>query len=116
MGRITIFSGVERRRRWGDDEKLAMVEASLVPGGSVARIARERDVAPSLIYKWRRRLCGAAGVGPRGFAAVMISPGAPAMSDADTPVLVIEIGGATMRVANNTSPALLVTALRALSR
>ena len=116
MGRITVFSGVERRRRWGDDEKLAIVEASLVPGGSVARIARERDVAPSLIYKWRRRLCGAAGVGPRGFAALMISPGAPAMSDADTPVLVIEIGGATMRVANNTSPALLVTALRALSR
>jgi len=31
-------------------------------------------------------------------------------------VMVIEIGGATMRVANNTSPALLVTALRALSR
>jgi len=116
MGRITVFSGVERRRRWGDDEKLAMVEASLVSGGSVARIARERDVAPSLIYKWRRRLCGAAGVGPRGFAALMISPGAPAMSDADTPVMVIEIGGATMRVANNTSPALLVTALRALSR
>jgi transposase len=40
MGRITVFSGVERRRRWGDDEKLAMVEASLAPGGSVARIAR----------------------------------------------------------------------------
>jgi transposase len=116
MGRITVFSGVERRRRWGDDEKLAMVEASLAPGGSVARIARERDVAPSLIYKWRRRLYGAARAEPKGFAALMVSPGAPAMSDADTPVMVIEIGGATMRVANNTSPALLVSALRALSR
>ena len=116
MGRITVFSGVERRRRWGDDEKLAMVEASLVPGGSVARIARERDVAPSLIYKWRRRLCGAAGVAHRGFATVMISPGAPATFDADPLVMVIEIGGATMRVANNMSPAFLVTALRALSR
>ena len=116
MGRITVFSGVERRRRWGDDEKLAMVEASLAPGGSVARIARERDVAPSLIYKWRRRLYGAARAEPKGFAALMVSLGAPAMSDADTPVMVIEIGGATMRVANNTSPALLVSALRALSR
>ena len=116
MGRITVFSGVERRRRWGDDEKLAMVEASLAPGGSVARIARDRDVAPSLIYKWRRRLYGAARAEPKGFAALMVSLGAPAMSDADTPVMVIEIGGATMRVANNTSPALLVTALRALSR
>ncbi len=116
MGRITVFSGVERRRRWDDDEKLAMVEASLVPGGSVARIARERDVAPSLIYKWRRRLYADARAEPKGFAAVMISPGAPAMSAADTPVMVIEIGAATMRVANNTSPALLVTALRALSR
>jgi len=116
MGQITVFSGVERRRRWDDDEMLAMVEASLAPGGSVARIARERDVAPSLIYKWRRRLCGAAGMEPRGFAAVMISPEAPAKSEADPLVMVIEIGGATMRVANNTSPALLVTALRALSR
>ena len=53
---------------------------------------------------------------PRGFAAVMISPEAPAKSEADPLVMVIEIGGATMRVANNTSPALLVTALRALSR
>jgi transposase len=51
MGQITVFSGVERRRRWDEDEKLAMVEASLAPGGSVARIARERDVAPSLICK-----------------------------------------------------------------
>ena len=74
MGRITGL-GVERRRRWGDDEKLAMVEASLVPGGSVARIARERDVAPLLIYRWRRRLYGAARAEPKGFAAVMISPG-----------------------------------------
>jgi transposase len=115
MGRITVLD-VERRRRWGDDEKLAMVEASLVPGGSVARLARERDLASSLLYKWRHRLYGAARAEPKGFAAVTISPGAPAMSDADTPVLVIEIGGATMRVANNTSPALLVTALRALSR
>ena len=100
MGRITVFSGVERRRRWGDDEKLALVEASLVPGGSVARIAPERDVAPSLIYKWRRRLCGAAGVAHRGFAAVMISPGAPAMSDADPLVMVIETGNDSWRFKN----------------
>ena len=46
----------------------------------------------------------------------MISPEAPAKPEADPLVMVIEIGGATMRVANNTSPALLVTALRALSR
>ena len=50
MSRITVFSGVERRRRWGDDEKLAMVEASLVPGGSVARIARERIVSRDVVY------------------------------------------------------------------
>ena len=87
MGRITVFSGVERRRRWDDDEKLAMVEASLAPGASVARIARERDVAPSLIR-----------------------------SDADPLAMVIEIGDATVRVANSISPALLMTALRALSR
>ena len=41
MGRITVFSGGERRRRWGDDEKLAMVEASLAPG--MSRSARQRS-------------------------------------------------------------------------
>ena len=48
MGRITVFSGVERRRRWDDDEKLAMVEASLVPGGGLMMGGALRMLKPAL--------------------------------------------------------------------
>jgi len=49
MTQITILSGVERRRRWSDERKLALVEAAIVPGASVAAIARDADISPSSI-------------------------------------------------------------------
>ena len=47
MTQITVLSGVERRRHWSDERKLALVEAAIVPGASVAAIARNADVSPS---------------------------------------------------------------------
>ncbi|RZK31481.1 MAG: IS66 family insertion sequence hypothetical protein, partial [Hymenobacter sp.] len=34
-----------------------LVEAAIVPGASVAAIARAADISPSSIYRWRRKLC-----------------------------------------------------------
>jgi transposase len=51
MIQITILSGVERRRHWSDERKLALVEAAIVPDASVAAIARDADVSPSSIYR-----------------------------------------------------------------
>ncbi len=48
MTQITILSGVERRRRWSDERKLALVEAAIVPGASVAAIARDADISQSI--------------------------------------------------------------------
>ena len=114
MAQFTVISGVERRRRWSDDQKRALVEAAIAPGASVAAIARDADVASSSIYRWRRELCGKAVV-PRGFAAVTVhsdpnSIGPRSASD----MLVIEIRGATIRVPNGTSASLLAAALREL--
>lgn len=113
MAQITVISGVERRRRWSDGQKLALVEAAIAPGASVAAIARDADVTPSSIYRWRRELCGEP-VRPRGFAAVAVhsDPNGIAHSAAD--MLVIEIRGATIRVPNSTSASLLVATLREL--
>ena len=47
MAQFTVISGVERRRRWSDDQKRALVEAAIAPGASVAAIARDADVASS---------------------------------------------------------------------
>lgn len=113
MTQITLLSGVERRRHWSDERKLALVEAAIVPGASVAAIARDADVSPSSIYRWRRTLCRKLSQ-PSGFTAVAVcADPAGAIHDASD-VLVIEIRGATIRAAGGVSASLLVAALREL--
>jgi transposase len=68
MTQITVLSGVGRRRHWSDERKLALVEAAIMPGASVAAIARAADISPSSIYRWRRKLCSKLAQ-PTGFAA-----------------------------------------------
>lgn len=114
MAQITVISGVERRRQWSDDQKRALVEASIAPGASVSAIARDADVASSSIYRWRRELCGKAMVA-RGFSEVTVHSDPNGFDHGGAPdMLVIEIRGATIRVSNSTSVHLLAAALREL--
>ena len=48
--------GVERRRRWTDEEKLAVVSEVGVDGATVSDVARGHDVTRQHIYQWRREL------------------------------------------------------------
>lgn len=48
--------GVERRRRWSDDEKLAIVVAAGELGATVTQVAQRHEVTRSQIYGWRRDL------------------------------------------------------------
>jgi transposase len=52
--RVEVLSGVERRRRWSDDEKARIIEETLVPGARVAEVARRHGVSASLVFGWRR--------------------------------------------------------------
>lgn len=114
MAQVTVISGVERRRYWSDDQKLAIVEAAIAPGASVAAVARAADVAQSSIYRWRRQLCGEP-VRPNGFAEVAVHADPSGRDQGGAPeMLVIEIRGATIRVPNGTSAGLLAAALREL--
>lgn len=54
--RHEIFSGTERRRRWSDDEKLAILAEVARNGWSVADVARRHDLTRQHIYQWRREL------------------------------------------------------------
>ena len=47
--------GVERRRRWSNDEKARIVEEMLAPGAKVTDVARRNDVAASVLFTWRRK-------------------------------------------------------------
>ena|ERR1043166_3995237 len=47
--------GTQRGRRlYGLDQKVRMVEQTLVPGTSVSRVAREHDVNANQLFTWRR--------------------------------------------------------------
>jgi len=115
MGQVTVYSGVERRRQWSDEQKRALIEAAFLPGAIVAEVARAADVRPSQIYRWRRDLCGAGSAGS-GFASVVVGAEPRDGAAPPPPAMLVEIGGSVVRIAAD-APAKLVTAvLRSLAR
>ena len=56
MTRVELISGVDRRRRWTPEEKQAHVVQAFMPGVNVRAYARQEDIAPSALYKWREAL------------------------------------------------------------
>jgi len=52
--RIEVITSVQRRRRWSIAEKIRMVQECEQPGMSVSYVARKYDIAPNLLFRWRR--------------------------------------------------------------
>jgi transposase len=73
--RIDIRVGVERRRRWGREDKLRIVRESLAPNAVVTEVARRHEISTGLLYTWRKQaLAGLLG----GFMPVRIVANAEA--------------------------------------
>jgi len=67
--RIDVRVGVERRRRWGREDKLRIVQESLAPNVVVTEVARRHEISTGLLYTWRKQaLAGLLG----GFMPVRI--------------------------------------------
>jgi transposase len=49
----TIDAGVVKRQRRSAEEKRRIVEATMVPGASIARVAREHGVNANQVFQWR---------------------------------------------------------------
>ena len=54
MGDSLAVNGVVRRRR-SLEEKLKILEQTMEPGASVARIAQQHGINANLIFNWRRQ-------------------------------------------------------------
>jgi transposase len=54
--RVEVFSGVQRRRRYSLEQKLAAVAEASQPGMSISFVARRHGISPSLLFGWRRRM------------------------------------------------------------
>jgi transposase len=113
MARVEVLAGPERRRRWSVEQKQAIVAAAFEAGAVARDVARQADVTPSLIYRWRRDLRAAAN----GFAQVLVAPAGDSVAVPPVPAIEIEFAGtARMRIPASVSPALAVAVVAALAR
>jgi transposase len=130
--RVEVITGVERRRDWTDEEKLAIIAESCRDGVVISDVARRHGMRPQQLFTWRnefrrreaaRRQCGGAPAGGRGagtpaFAPVMIAherqTAAAPVSSKDAALIEIAIGGATVRVSGGVDAKALAAVLRAV--
>lgn len=56
VGRLEVIEGPTGRRRWSEAEKARIAAESLMPGSSVADVARRHGVTRWQVYDWRKRL------------------------------------------------------------
>jgi transposase len=100
--RIEVITGVERRRRWSEQDKARIVAESLKPGVIVAEVARRYGMHRNQLYGWR----SAFGVQPaktgqtckaQGFVPVTVVPETPEGSVSGA-VIEIVIGSVSVRL------------------
>ena len=118
MGRMTLITGDERRRRWSDADRARILSEIEAPGAVVAEVARREDICTSLVYKWRREARKSANASATGFAPVVIeaSPVASASQPSVRPfdVIVVEVNDARVRIGAGAPSALIAATLKAL--
>lgn len=126
MARVEVLSSPERRRRWSDEQKRAIVAAAFAPGAVVSEVARQADICSSLLYRWRREFAAArfgfsevivasagdGGSGPGGDTG----PAQGAVADTLSAIEVVVDGRARVRIPASVSPELAAAVMTALVR
>jgi transposase len=119
MARVEVITGPERRRRWSEGQKRAIVAASLAPGAVVSELARRADVGAGQIYRWRKEFSAVAD----GFASVLIAPPDTAADAAvggavcGEPAIEVEFAGKVrVRIPSSVPAELAAAIVKALAR
>lgn len=87
---------VERRRRWSDEEKLAILREPTQPGAIVAVVARRYGIGTGQLYTWRKQLLRGAMA---GFVPVEVMSAEPTQEPAATGRIDIRAqGGLTVSI------------------
>ena len=116
---MTLITGVERRRRWSEEDRARILAAVEAPGAVEAEVARREDICTSLVYQWRRdaRATG----GSTGFAEMVVAHAArppvakpAAMRDPEPGAILVEMNGARIRIGAHVSAAVIAATLKAL--
>lgn len=121
--RAEILTGLERRRRWSDAEKLSILADADAPGATVTAVAARRDVTRQQIYHWRslrrKGLLGAMSPADMTFLAVGSMETPPPVVAAPCAPAMIEIAltnGRVLKAAASTPTATLKRLICAVER
>ena len=122
--RIEVITGIEKRRRWTDDEKAHVIEETLRPDAVISEIARRNGLAPQQVFTWRRearRRAEADGATSFVPAALDDPTFVPAIVDrmeenAPRPVIELDIGGDSVWVWRDADVGLVTAVIGALKK
>ena len=120
MGRMTLITGDERRRRWSDEDRARILAAIAELGAVVADVARREDVCTSLVYKWRRAARREQGAATFGFSPVIIeralaAPAALAPTQNIAPSVVeVELKDVRVKIGAGAPSSVIAATLKAL--
>lgn len=131
MDKVEVITRAERRRKWTDAEKAAVLAETDAPGTNVAAVARKHGIARSVVYNWRsarraQAIAAIPGAGPVEFIPIGVigedhgvtSPepvSAPTPSSEPGGMIEVELAsGARLRVDGQVNERALCRVLRAL--
>lgn len=128
--RLEVITGTGRRRRFSADDKVRIIEETLVPGAVVSDVARRHGLSPQQLFTWRRQARRPAVASAETEAPIFV----PAVVDAaasddaairqkrqrtrragrDSGIIEVEIEGVTVRVGRGADAKTVAAVLRAL--
>uniref|UniRef100_UPI0008321561 IS66-like element accessory protein TnpA n=1 Tax=Erythrobacter sp. CCH5-A1 TaxID=1768792 RepID=UPI0008321561 len=85
-----VIVRTERRRRYSDAEKAAIVAESLRPDVTVVSVARRHGIAKSLIYNWRANRCEAEAIARKTLEFIPCGQFVEAAADTSAPAIIPE--------------------------
>jgi transposase len=117
-----VLSGLERRRKWSDETKMAIVAEALADGVVVSDVARRHDITPSQLFGWMRQFRDAALATIASLPSPMFTPAVvdvpvdtPSPAPAEPPAEIeISVGVATVRIWGAVDAKTLAAVLKAL--
>lgn len=85
-----VIVRTERRRRYSDAEKAAIVAESLRPDVTVTSVARRHGIAKSVIYNWRANRREAEAIAREALEFIPCGQFVEAIADTSAPAIILE--------------------------
>ena len=102
---------IERRRRWSNEQKLAILKETTEPGAIMSLVARRHGIGTGRLYTWRRHLLHGAMA---GFVPVELTTSSPPPKAGEAGRIEIRAGGLTVSVGSLVDRAALTLVLDVL--